>query len=145
MKAIYTHKWSSQFNNEFEIGLCQKEWQTALDGVENNQLAHAFEVCRNTFEWPPSIAEFKRIAMGVVDNDVAFKMALARDFTNPAIESAYKKIGSWDFKHKSEKELRARFNKIYGNECNEILLKTVDKRNRLCDNALKFNKNIEIK
>lgn len=106
--SIWLQKWYSNFLNERETIECAKNWQEALDGMPANAIKEAISYCRDNLEWPPSIAEFRRLCLKqyLPSVDETIQKAIRRDFNNPIIHSIYLKIGSWDFSHDSEKVLK---------------------------------------
>jgi len=119
-QTIWLTKWTSQIPDEKYYQVALHQWGTALHGIDGESIAKALEYCKMNLEWPPSIAEFLGIcrkSSGVPDFEDAFKSAIRRDFKHPAVEQAYLKIGSWDFSHGTEKELRKRFKAEYDIAC----------------------------
>lgn len=70
-QAIYGHKWQSQLppGDEGMLRLALKEWGDSLRGLNQDQIDMAVEQARYQCEWPPSIAEFLRLALGIPSVD----------------------------------------------------------------------------
>jgi len=73
--AIWGHKWISnmQDNNVSEIAL--RHWQQILDELTPKQIDKACVKARSTLDWPPSIAQFKKMALGLMSATEAFEEA----------------------------------------------------------------------
>ena len=124
MAAIYGHRWVSSFG-ESDL---DKTWFIGLQDLEPRLLAVGLETCIKNRQdaWPPSLPEFRRLCLGLPDEDVACLAAL-RGAKDPISECIRKKIGSWDLSHGSEKDLlrmaRAHYDAACQEATNEKLLK----------------------
>lgn len=63
MMALYGHKWSSMFGEEFDPGLeACRIWQSALAGVTSGDIAAGLRAClERTDPWPPTLPEFRQL------------------------------------------------------------------------------------
>jgi hypothetical protein len=92
------------------------EWVSGLEGIEIKSIRAALEICKKELEWPPNVAEFRKLcerASGLPDLSEALALALRRDFKHPVVKLAFDRIGSWDFSHDTEKELKKKFKHAY--------------------------------
>jgi hypothetical protein len=67
MSGIYGHKWVAQYGNEPD-GISARVWNDGLDGLTLPQIANAVRYYKNTSVtavWPPSLPEFRSVALGV--------------------------------------------------------------------------------
>lgn len=60
-KAIYTHKFASAYTTSDEVKLAKREWAIAIKGLQEPLLAFAVERVKETYAWPPTIAEFLQL------------------------------------------------------------------------------------
>ena len=67
-KAIYDNKFTDKYSTIAELDAAQKEWGEALVDLTGNEIKRGIESCRDTKAWPPSIAEFKELAKGGVED-----------------------------------------------------------------------------
>jgi len=86
-----------------------KEWSEALVGLTPEQLTIALQHCKTTCEFPPSIAQFRKAALGIMPAEQAW---LCR-YTDTLASAAYEQCDSYLMKQLSEKEARARFIDAY--------------------------------
>ncbi len=66
MTAMYGHRWSTTFADNFEqSGPTGRMWQAALTGVTNAQIAHGLHGCltRDDGAWPPALPEFRALCL----------------------------------------------------------------------------------
>jgi hypothetical protein len=72
------------------------EWATALYGLSKEQIKQAIDICKLNLAWPPSIAEFRQIALNVrieqapqaTDGAPNLKKLANRPRANPTIVKA---------------------------------------------------------
>jgi len=103
MNETWIYKWSSHLNNDKKIDRALKSWTNSFSDLTDKQIFDAFEVLKNTEEFPPSIAKFRKTALGVQGADEAFELAVNHD-------DKYRKIlRSWDWQHLSETDCKRKF------------------------------------
>lgn len=113
-----------------------EEWNEGLADIEHMHIKDALQHCRLTFEWPPTLAEFRKIceqSAGIPTAEQAMQAAIRRDFYHPIIKLAYDKIGSWDMRHDTQAALLKKFKTAH-----QEALKTFRNtqiQNRLADNS----------
>jgi hypothetical protein len=91
------------------------EWGQGIANLPDASIKAALDYCRTNLEWPPSIAEFIRIAerqSGMPTPRDILMLAIRRDFSNPLAERVFHGIGSWDLSHGTEKDLLPRVEAI---------------------------------
>lgn len=64
LQRIYLTRWSDQFATNELQKLAMDEWSLALAGLNAEQVARALDKCRQELEWPPSPAQFRKLAVG---------------------------------------------------------------------------------
>lgn len=106
--AIWGHKWTSglQDNESFLIAL--SEWKEGLRGIKSESMKLAISHCRNMLEWPPSIAEFRKLCLradGFPSLDEIMQQGIRRNFHHPVVKIIFNKIER-AFKEDSEADLR---------------------------------------
>jgi hypothetical protein len=88
-----------------------------MAGINPKHIKVALDYCRMNLEWPPSIAEFRKIceqAAGVLPWETAFDLAVrSGDLTDPNVRATYDRIGSWAMTHDKEVDLRRKFKTTY--------------------------------
>ena len=67
LQAIFLSRWTGQFKTEAQVDMAKQEWAQGLSGLSGDQVGRALSYCREHLDWPPSIAEFRRAALGSID------------------------------------------------------------------------------
>lgn len=123
-QGIWFHKWSSCVPNELVYQAALSEWSRGLTGITPKEVQGALdEAIRTSDGWPPSLPEFLklcRLASGIpnyldayenakqVAANQGFYSASERDrvkYLHPAIEMAYHKMTSFDFRNMTQKDV----------------------------------------
>jgi hypothetical protein len=100
--AIWGHKWVSNMQDEHVHDLALRHWQQVLDELSDEQISKACAKAKNTLDWPPSIAQFKKLALNLLDPDAAFEEAYSGGNYSGLFDS-------WERKTNTEQELRKKF------------------------------------
>lgn len=58
---IYGHIWQSQYKQENQIELADKEWSETLESITDESMELAFKECKKSFEMPPTLASFYQL------------------------------------------------------------------------------------
>ena len=114
--AIYSHKFKKDNHDEIFLHGWWEQWSEGLAGIKPSTIKEALAYCRNNLDWPPSIAEFRRIcekSQGIPTMEQAFRAAIRRDFIHPIVAVVFDKIGTWDFKNDKESVLLPKFKVAY--------------------------------
>lgn len=108
MSRIYGHRWTSGFT-EADDGT----WLTGLRDLLPEELAAGLRACiHREDDWPPTLPEFRRLCLGQEEKALAVERALR----GPESELAWRMrrlVGSWDMRHKPERELRSQLASVY--------------------------------
>ena len=64
LRGIFLNRWDDQFSTAVLHDQAIREWALGLVGLSGDQIAVALAKCRTDSEWPPSIAKFRKFAMG---------------------------------------------------------------------------------
>lgn len=113
--TLYGEKFTKNFNTPDLMNMWWHDWAEGLAGIGGLQIKEALLHCRNNLEWPPSLAEFRRIcemAGGVPDVQEAFRALVRKDFAHPLVQIAWMRIDTWKLQRK-EDEAKKEFEKIY--------------------------------
>lgn len=114
--TIWADKFVKDYHTPQFISLWWEDWSEGLAGIDPSEIKDALNYCRTNLEWPPSMAEFRRIcetASGIPIVADAFHKAIRRDFTHPVISLAYERVGSWDMKNDKQEVLAGKFQAAY--------------------------------
>jgi len=57
-KAIWGQRWTTQFQTAESLDLTRAEWADAIGTLSAEELRRGITTCRDSLQWPPSIAEF---------------------------------------------------------------------------------------
>lgn len=125
-KAIYTHKFASAYANPDEVKLAKREWAIAIKGFKEPLLAYAVERSKETYAWPPTIAEFLKLisqaygAYGLTDPRNAYLEAcqcrinpLEFSWSHAAVYHAAASTGWYSLKSDEETKTWPVFEKNY--------------------------------
>ena len=74
--AIWGNKWNSQFTDAAIVPIIESEWANGLAGISTESIRRGINASRDSLEWPPSIAEFKRICLGIPDKQSVIAMVV---------------------------------------------------------------------
>ncbi len=113
LRTIYLDRWIKQFDSDELYENAKKEWASALGGMSGDEIRSALEKCKKYVDWPPSPSEFRKLGKNIISEEDALQAAVRRDFRNPIVSYAFKKIGAWDFSHDTDAVLRPKFKKAY--------------------------------
>lgn len=121
--SLYGEKFTRNYPSDQLVELWWEDWSEGLAGIKPESIKDAIQHCRTNLEWPPSLAEFRRIceqSSGVPSVSEAMDMAIRRDFSHPIVSIAYDKVGSWAMKNDKQEVLRTKFQEAYTNALNEF-------------------------
>lgn len=114
--SIFGEKFLKLFTNDGFVQIWWEEWSLGMAGIDPQHIKAALDHCRLNLEWPPSIAEFRRIceqSNGLPSVDDAFNLALRRDFTHPLVKAVFDQVGSWSMTRDKEDDLKRKFKSAY--------------------------------
>lgn len=107
MIDIWGAKWTSHLSDPDKVDRVLKSWTQSFCDLTDEQIFKAFNILKNTEEFPPSIAKFRRRALGICSAEEAYSLAINN-------KSEYRKLlSSWDWSHLSESECRRKFKASY--------------------------------
>lgn len=112
-EGIWGKKWS-QYIDPSSLEIALNLWAENLAHLSGELVFATLKKCASTLEWPPSIAEFIKIAgehIGLPTAREALQLAIRRD-SSPLAVKVFREIGSWDLSHGLEVDLIARVEAI---------------------------------
>ena len=92
-ELIWGALWLNRYGDDNDFELLQLEWGTALNGIDNDKIARAIEFCREEYDFPPSIKQFKSAALDrpeTMQEYVVRREAEQKLLANPATEETRK-------------------------------------------------------
>lgn len=118
LQDIFPYKWEAQFSGDKHKQHVKMEWASGLAGLDKFQIGFGIEqVKKHCTEFLVSIPEFRAACFGkyvMPTVDDAYIAAVRADFSNPVVKLVYNEIGSWNFSNWSERDVRKKFDHIYG-------------------------------
>jgi len=114
--AIWGHKWVSNMQDESIHEIALRHWQQILDDLTSEQINKACIKARSTLDWPPSIAEFKKMALGLMSSAEAFEDAKSGGAYHDLLDS-------WTWRMETESNLRKKFYAKYDLLLQDLLCK----------------------
>lgn len=114
--SMYGDKFVKNYHDKDFIQIWWDDWSEGLAGIDPSNIKEALSNCRLNLEWPPSLAEFRKLcekAAGYPSFEQSFAAALRNDFYHPLIKIAYDLVGEWSMKHGKEDEVRKKFETAY--------------------------------
>lgn len=113
---IYDHKFVKPYHSEDYKTLWYKEWTSGLTGVDVSVIAGALEHCKLNLDWPPSIAEFRRLcekASGIPSCRDCFESSIRGEHSHPLAYLTYTKVGSWAMRNDKDEVLQKKYASAY--------------------------------
>lgn len=105
--TIYGHKFSKGHTDEL-IKIWCSDWSKGISGIDEFTIKKSVDHCLMNLEWPPSIAEFRKICeevSGILSVEQIIDSCIRRDLSNPMVEHIFQTVTSWAFSHEKESEL----------------------------------------
>jgi len=100
--AIWGHKWVSNMQDDNVNEIALRHWQQILDELTSEQINKACSKARSTLDWPPSIAQFKKMALGL--------MSVTEAFEDAQCGGTYRGLlDSWTWRTDTESNLQKKF------------------------------------
>ena len=121
MTRIYGHKWTSSYGS-----LDDGTWLSALQRIPIEKVKHGLELCLTRSDsWPPSLPEFLQLCLGLPDLETVTACVLSGQPTDDISILISRRIGTWDLRNKTERELRARIRPLYDIAYSESIAETM--------------------
>lgn len=116
MQATWGNKWCVHIDKE-NVARSMQKWLENTASLTDEQFSSAIAYCTNNCDFPPSIAQFKKAALGITSAERAWMM---KD-TDPLAKQAYARCDAFTMKLASEREARGMFIAAYENLTEELL------------------------
>jgi hypothetical protein len=68
--AIYGHRWKSVFSDPIFVHAAKLEWSPVIDRMKDEDMEAGITLCKVIYDWPPSIAEFTKAALGIDEDAI---------------------------------------------------------------------------
>jgi len=117
--AIYSHKWTRSFTSHEMWELAKGEWAHGLRGFSTDMILRGIEAAKFRLEWPPSIAEFRRLRLGIPDAETV-AMRVSHGGGDQVSDTIMAMIGSWDCRRLPDRELKALAHKLYAEAVDHV-------------------------
>lgn len=78
LDGMYPNKWRMQFANEQAIQNWRSAWAMAFaeDRITTQEVAAGLKVCRQQYDWPPSLTEFLKACRPPIEPEAAYHHAV---------------------------------------------------------------------
>jgi hypothetical protein len=78
MDGSYPNRWRAAFANAQAIQNWREAWSEAFieEGITPGEVAAAIRICRQMYDWPPSLTEFLRACRPSIDHESAYYEAV---------------------------------------------------------------------
>lgn len=120
--TFYAERFVKPYHDEDFKNLWYSEWAEALSDIDVLCIKSVLDYCRLNLEWPPSIAEFRRLcekSSGIPTHTQCLNDALRGEFSHPLAYLTYIKVGSWATKNDKEDVLQKKYEDAYKESLNE--------------------------
>jgi len=118
--ASWGNKWTSNMADTIVREVAFKIWQAMLDTLSQDEINIAISAAIATLDFPPSIAQFKKLAIGLLSANDAYQAA--KDGDNKLRQLVIG--GDWSWRTYPEDKLRREFYQAYDSFINNKLLTT---------------------
>lgn len=117
--AIYGYAFTSQYQDVYQE--LQDDWLEGLQGLTPQQLERGIKYCRDqrNEKWPPSVGEFRGYCyptlaeLGIPEPEDGYRCAVGSEWSHPIVWLAVERIGAFEFRTQSEKQVKPQFLAIY--------------------------------
>ena len=107
--AVWGNKWTSQFTEPQIHDLALAHWQTMLDTIKQHDIDIGLREAISLFDFPPSIAQFKKLALGLLSPNEAYQAAKNGNNDLRQLVAG----GDWSWRTYPENRLRSEFYQAY--------------------------------
>lgn len=130
MDGAYPNRWRAAFANQQAIENWREAWAEAFEdeGIHPGEIKAAIAVCRKTYDWPPSLAEFLKICRPPINYELAYHEAAEQmrlresgsdTWSSPALYWAAASIGL-DLQHQPYATMKTRWHKAMDEAADKI-------------------------
>lgn len=121
MKAIWGAKWMSHITDPKVYAFALKHWSEALQEFTDSDISRTLKTCRNIYEFPPTISQFKIIALGIPDKSEAYILYVSKSKDNWFVCEISRLIDRFSFNQLQEKDAKRFFYDVYESFKNKVL------------------------
>jgi len=107
--ASWGNKWTSGLEDEITREIAFKIWQQMLDTFNEHQIKNALDVSISIYDFPPSIAQFKKLALGLLSPNEAYQAAKNGNNDLRQLVAG----GDWSWRTYPEDRLKSEFYQAY--------------------------------
>ena len=118
--ADWGNMWTARFTEPLIHDVALHDWQAMLDTLSQDEINKAISTAIVTLDFPPSIAQFKKLAIGLLSANDAYQAA--KDGDNKLRQLVIG--GDWSWRTYPEDKLRREFYQAYDSFINNKLLTT---------------------
>lgn len=115
--AAWGNKWTSQFTDPQIHDLALAHWQTMLDTIKQHEIEIGLNAVISLFDFPPSIAQFKKLALGLLSPNEAYQAAKNGNNDLRQLVAG----GDWSWRTYPEDRIRSEFYQAYDAYVSKVL------------------------
>ena len=118
MAALYGQRWTAAIPNDRALAEARAVWGGALNRLTDKQVRRGLGVCALTDGFPPSVGEFRRLAVGLPSADEAVSRLLRNEFdADPLVYEVCRRLGGNITKKMARKDLERAILREYRSIC----------------------------
>ena len=107
--ADWGNMWTARFTEPLIHDVALHDWQAMLDTLSQDEINKAISTAIVTLDFPPSIAQFKKLAIGLLSANDAYQAAKNGDNDLRQLVAG----GDWSWRTYPENRLRSEFYQAY--------------------------------
>jgi hypothetical protein len=116
MKGAWGSKWTIHIEDSLEVTLAL--WEHAIRDLSDDQIAQTLKYCIAILDYPPSISQFRKTALGVTSAEEAF----CRKNVNSIAKQAFDSMDGFVKRNGTEKEVKEAFAISYKQIVEKLLI-----------------------
>lgn len=120
MKAMYLNTWSSNFKTEQDLKAAMNVWANGLGELHQSQIVRGLSACESRPGFPPTLGEFKRLALQLPTKSQTIARIAADDTRDPLSLSIVRAIGGFNLRQMSEDALARRVAALYDEHYEDV-------------------------
>ncbi len=114
MAALFGHRWTSTIPNDIALAEARDVWGAALSRLTDTQIRRGLAACAIIDHFPPSVGEFRRLAVGLPSIDECTSRVLASELNaDPLTHAVYRRLGGNFMKNATSKEIESSVKREY--------------------------------
>jgi len=120
--ASWGNKWTSGLEDKLAREIAFKIWQRVLDTLSDHQIKLGLDASVLLLDFPPSIAQFKKLALGLLSPNEAYQAAKNGNNDLRQLVAG----GDWSWRTYPEDRLRSEFYQAYDAYMSQTLSEHID-------------------